>query len=122
MIFKTITKQTNHYKITIIEKNFDLVIMNILLKCNFTIHKNSINYARHIQKHITINKCKMFVMIDSKISKNFIAKRFVDKHNLKTRSKKNSYELTILNKNSLKNKNKRINTKTTSIQLMIKNH
>ena len=107
MIFKTIIKQTNHHKIITVEKNFDSIIINISLKCNFTIHKNLINYARHIQKHVTINECKTFVIIDSKISKNFIAKKFIDKHNLKTQSKKNLYELTILNENSLKKKQTR---------------
>ena len=58
-------------------------------------------------------------MIDSKISKNFISQKFVDKHRLKIRYKKNSYDLMILNENSLFNDDENVNKKTAFVTLMM---
>ena len=61
-------------------------------------------------------------MIDSKISENFISQKFVDKHRLKIRQKKNSYNLMILNENSLFNDDENVNKKTAFVTLMMNTH
>ena len=96
------------------------MIMKISLKCNFTVHKNSsVNYARSLKRRVQINERWTLVMIDSKISENFISRKFGDKQHLKIRRKKNSYDLMILNENSLFSDDKNVNTKITFVILMM---
>ena len=56
------------------EKNLHSMITSVSLKCNFTAHKKiSVSYARSFKKYVLMNDKRAFVMIDLKISKNFIS-------------------------------------------------
>ena len=56
------------------EKNLHSMIKSISLKCNFTAHKKiSISYARSLKKYVLMNDKRAFVMIDSRVSENFIS-------------------------------------------------
>ena len=105
------------------EKSFHLMITDISLKCNFTVHKKiSVSYARSFKKYVLMNDRRAFVMIDSKISKNFISQQLIDKFETTTRFKKNSYDLMIINENSLSSDDGRIRRKIASVTLMMSNH
>ena len=84
------------------------MIKDISLKCNFTVHdkESSDRYARIFEKYVTMNDKRVFVMIDLKITDNFISRKLIDKHKTTTKIKKNSYNLMILNENSLSNNDK----------------
>ena len=93
------------------------------MKCNFTIQtKNSINYARNFKKYVWINEKRAFVMIDSKTSRNFISQQLIDEFETTSKFKKNSYDLMIINENSLSNNDKQIKCEIVSITLMMNNH
>ena len=110
-------------KIAITKKNLHSMIKGISLKCNLTAHKEvSVNYARSLKKYVLINDKRAFVMIDSKISKNFISQQLIDKLKTTTRLKKNPYNLMIINGSSLSSDNERIRRKTASVTLVMSNH
>ena len=99
------------------------MIKGVLLKCNFTVHKKiSVSYARSFKKYVLMNNRRAFVMIDSEVSENFISQQLVDKFETTTRFKKNSYDLMIINENSLSSDDGRIRRKTASVTLMMSNH
>ena len=96
-------------KITTIEKSVYLMITSILLKCNFTVYKKIlVSYARSFKKYVLMNDKCAFVMIDSKISKNFISQQLIDKFETTTKLKKNSYDLMIINESSLLSDDERV--------------
>lgn len=83
------------------------MIKNILLKYNFTVQiTNSINYAQCFKKYILINKRRTLIMINLKITKNFVLQKLIDKYNLKTLFKKILVNLIMINRNSLQNNDK----------------
>ena len=105
------------------EKNLHSRIKGILLKCNLTVRKKiSVSYARSLKKYVLMNDRRAFVMIDSEVSENFISQQLIDKFETTTRLKKDSYDLMIINENSLSSDDKRIQRKTTSVTLMMSNH
>ena len=105
------------------EKSLYSMIKNISLKCNLTAHKKiSVSYTRSFKKYILMNDRRAFVMIDSEVSKNFISQQLIDKFETTTRFKKNSYDLMIINENSLSSDDGRIRRKIASITLMMSNH
>jgi hypothetical protein len=93
------------------------------MKCNFTIQqKNSVNYTWLIKQYVILNERKTYVMIDLKVTSNFIAQKFVNVKRLNIKFKRNSYDLMIINDNTLLNENERVTRKTTSLTLMINEH
>ena len=93
------------------------------MKCNFTIFKkNSDKYPRIFEKYITRNDKRAFVIINSKITNNFMLRKLINKHKTTTKFKKNSYNLMIINENSLSNDDKQIKHKTALITLMMNNY
>ena len=58
-------------------------------------------------------------MINSKITNNFISQRLIDKYETITKLKKNSYNLMIINENSLSNDDKQIWHKIASVTLIM---
>ena len=105
------------------EKSLHLMITSVSLKCNFTAHKNIlVSYARSLKKYVLMNDRRAFVMIDSKISKNFISQQLIDEFETTTRFKKNLYDLIIINESLLSSDNKRVQRKIASVTLMMSNH
>ena len=105
------------------EKSLHSMIKDVSLKCNLTAHKKiSVNYARSLKKYVLMNNRRAFVMIDSGVSKNFISQQLIDEFETTTRFKKNSYDLMIINENSLSSDDGRIRRKIASVTLMMSNH
>ena len=105
------------------KKSFHSMITSISLKYNFTAHKKvSVSYARSFKKHVLMNDRRAFVMIDSKVSKNFISQQLIDEFETTTKFKKNSYNLMIINENSLSSDDEQIRQKIASITLMMSDH
>jgi hypothetical protein len=93
------------------------------MKCNLTIQqKNSVSYTRLIKQYVILNERKTHVMIDSEVTSNFIAQKFVNVKRLNIRLKKISYDLMIINDNTLLSENERVTRETTSLTLMIDEH
>ena len=105
------------------EKSLHSMIKDISLKCNFTAHKKvSVSYARSLKKYVLMNDRRAFVMIDSGISENFISQQLIDEFETTTRFKKNSYDLMIINENSLSSDDGQVRRKIASVTLMMSNH
>ena len=110
-------------KTTTTEKNFHSMITNVSLKCNFTTHKKiSVNYARNLKKYVLMNDKRAFVIIDSGVSENFISQQLINEFETTTKFKKNSYNLMIINENSLSSDDEQIRQKIASITLMMSDH
>ncbi len=93
------------------------------MKCNLIAQQeNSVNYTRLIKQYVILNERKTYVMIDSEITNNFIAQKFVNVKRLNIKFKKNSYDLIIINDNTLLNENECVTRETTSLMLMINKH
>ncbi len=93
------------------------------MKCNLTAQQeNSISYARHIKQYVILNERRMYVMIDSEVTNNFIEQKFVSVKRLNIRLKRNSYDLMIIDDNTLLSENERVTRETTSLTLMIDEH
>ena len=104
-------------------KNLHSMITGVSLKCNFTAHKEiSVSYARSLKKYVLMNDRRAFAMIDSEASGNFISQQLIDKFETTTRLKKNSYDLMIINENSLSSDDGRVRRKIASVTLMMGNH
>jgi len=58
-------------------------------------------------------------MINSGAIDNFMARALVEREEYSTRKKSNAYNLMIVNRNPLFNKNERVNTKTRSLLIAI---
>jgi hypothetical protein len=93
------------------------------MKCNLTTQqKSSVSYTRLIKQYVILNERRTYVMIDSKVTSNFIAQKFVNVKRLNSKFKRNSYDLMIINDNTLLSENERVTRETTSLTLMINEH
>ena len=61
-------------------------------------------------------------MIDSSATKNFMSQNFIERINFFIRRKNDTYDLMIIDENSLSSKNERMNTKIISLSLVIRQH
>ena len=85
---------------------------NSLKKCNITTKTlqqlNSTNYARIFCTFIQLESHRFTTMINFDAIENFVSSSFVNKKGLSTQKKKNTYNLMIINKNSLKSNDEMI--------------
>jgi len=80
---------------------------------------NSTAHARCFITSIKINSCRLTTMINSDAIDNFMARALVEREEYSTRKKSNAYNLVIVNRNPLFNKNERVNTKTRLLLIAI---
>ena len=83
---------------------------------------NSIAYVRYFITSIKINDRRLIAMIDFDATSNFMAKALVKKEEYSTQKKSNAYNLIIVDKNSLLDKNERVNKKIRSLSIAIQQH
>ena len=103
-------------------KRSNLLIKNISReKCNMIVQKqiNSINTASTFQTSINVNEHRLTAMIDSNATENFMSQNFIERKRLFIRKKNDSYDLMIIDENSLFNENEKVNTKTKSLSITI---
>ena len=81
--------------------------------------EKSVSNMRNFEKYVSIDKRHAFVMIDSEALGNFILQQLIDKFKTITKLKKNSYNLMILNENSLLSNNEQILRQIVLVTLMI---
>ena len=107
------------------EKKSNFLIKSISKKeCNMIAQKqiNSINTTSTFQTSINVNEHRFTAMIDSSATKNFMSQNLIERKYLFTRKKDDSYDLIIIDENSLFSENERVNTKTKSLSIAIQRH
>jgi len=80
---------------------------------------NLIAHARCFITLVKINDRRFIAMIDSDATGNFMIRAFVKKKDYLTQKKPNVYNLIIVDKNSLSDKNERVNRETKSLSIAI---
>ena len=99
------------------------MIKGIPLECNFIAHKeDSVKYARSLKKYVMMNEERALAIIDSGAMGNFISQQLVDKFGTITKLKKDSYDLMIINGNSLSSDDGRVRYETTPVTLVMSDH
>ena len=83
---------------------------------------NSINTTSTFQTSINVNEHRFTTMIDSNATENFMSQNFIERKRLFTRKKNDSYDLIIIDENSLFNENEKMNTKIKSLSITIQRH
>ena len=83
---------------------------------------NSISTTSTFQTSINVNEHRLTAMIDSNATENFMSQDLIERKRLFTRKKNDSYDLIIIDENSLFSENERVNTKTKSLSIAIQRH
>jgi len=84
--------------------------------------QQQLNLTAHARCFITlvkINDCRFIAMIDSDATGNFMIRALVKKEDYSTQKKPNAYNLVIVDKNSLLDKNKKVNKETKLLSIAI---
>jgi hypothetical protein len=84
--------------------------------------QQQLNLTAHARCFITsvkVNDCRFIAMIDSDATGNFMARALVKKKDYSTQKKSNTYNLVIVDKNSLPDGNERVNKETKSLSIAI---
>ena len=80
---------------------------------------NLIAHAQYFITSIKINDRQLIAMINSSAISNFMIKAFVERKEYSTQKKSNAYTLIIVDKNSLLDKNERVNKETKLLLITI---
>ena len=107
------------------EKKSNFLIKSISKKeCNMIAQKqiNSISTTSTFQTSINVNEHRLTAIIDSNATKNFMSQDLIERKRLSTRKKDDSYDLIIIDENSLSNENERVNTETKSLSIATQRH
>ena len=124
------TIETKIFMITTTKRHIDEKKSNFLIKnisrkkCNMIVYKqlNLINTTSIFQTSINVNEHRFTTMIDSNATENFMSQNFIERKRLFTRKKNDSYDLIIIDENSLSNENEKMNTKIKSLSIAIQRH
>ena len=107
------------------EKRSNLLIKGISReKCNMIAQKqiNSVSTTSTFQTSINVNEHRLTAMIDSSATENFMSQGLIERKRLSTRKKDDSYDLIVIDENSLSSENERMNTETKSLSIAIQRH
>jgi hypothetical protein len=86
------------------------------------VQQQQLNLTTHARCFITsvkINDCRFIAMINSDAIDNFMIRALVEKKDYSTQKKSNVYNLVIVDKNSLLNKNEKVNKETKPLSIVI---
>ncbi len=83
---------------------------------------NLIAYARCFTTLIKINNCRFIAIIDSSTIDNFMVKTLVKREKYSTQKKSNAYNLIIVDKNLLLDKNRKVNKETKLLSIAIQQY
>ncbi len=86
------------------------------------VQQQQLNLTTYVQCFITsikINNCRLIAMVDFDAIDNFITRALVERKEYFTRKKSNAYNLIIVNKNSLLDKNEKVNKETKLLSIAI---
>ena len=106
-------------------KRLNSLIESISKKCNTIIQKqqlNSASYTCTFKMSININEHKITVMIDSDTTEIFMFKKMTDSKEFTIQKKNDSYDLIVVDENSLFNENERVIEETKSLSVTIQCH
>jgi len=98
------------------------LIKSISKKCNILVQQQQLNstiYVQYFIISIKINNRRFIAIIDFNIINNFIIKTLIKRKKYFTQDKSNAYNLIIVNKNLLLDKNKRVNKETKLLSIAI---
>ena len=107
------------------EKKSNFLIKSISKKeCNMIAQKqiNSVSTTSTFQTSINVNEHRLTAIIDSNATKNFMSQDLIERKRLSTRKKDDSYDLIIIDENSLLSENERVNTETKSLSIATQQH
>ena len=107
------------------EKRSNLLIKSISKKeCNMIAQKqiNSVSTASTFQTPINVNGHRFTAMIDSSATENFMSQGLIERKRLSTRKKDDSYDLIVIDENSLPSENERVDTETKSLPIATQRH
>ncbi len=76
-------------------------------------------HARYFITPVKINSRRLIAIIDSGATSNFIVRAFVERKEYSTQKKLDTYNLVIVDRNLLLDKNKKINKKTKLLSIAI---
>ncbi len=98
------------------------MIKSILEKCNILVQQQQLNLIVYIQYFIIsikINNCRLIAIINFNATNNFIIKTLVKREEYSTQKKSNIYNLIIVDKNLLLDKNKKVDKETKLLLIAI---
>jgi len=98
------------------------LIKDISKKCNILVQQQQLNltaYARYFITSVKINSYQLIAIIDSDTTSNFIVKILVKREKYSTQKKLDIYNLVIVDRNLLLDKNKKVNKETKLLSIAI---
>ncbi len=101
------------------------MIKSISEKCNILIQQqqlNSIAHARYFIISVKINNCRLIAIVDSDTTDNFIIRTLVKRKDYSTQKKSDIYNLVIVDRNLLFDKNKKVNKRTKLLSIAIQQY
>jgi len=87
------------------------LIENISKKCNILVQQQQLNLTAYIQYFIIlikINSCRLIAIVDFDTTNNFIIRALVNKKKYSIQKKSDVYNLIIVDRNLLFNKNRKV--------------
>ncbi len=87
------------------------MIENISKKCNILVQQQQLNLTAYIQYFIIlikINSCRLIAIVDFDTTNNFIIRALVNKKKYSIQKKSDVYNLIIVDRNLLFNKNRKV--------------